>query len=81
MDPFSIVPSAVVLLPVSWLWFRFSKFQDRLDNTYGKQEVKEIIDLKNQPIVDAVDRIVKSQDALNDAISQLRLKVHKSLCK
>ena len=69
---FELIPAAVLLLPVSWMWLRIAKISDRVDNMYDKTEVKEIIDLKNKPIIDAVDRNTKSQEELAKAISELR---------
>lgn len=81
MDLFSVIPAAVILLPLSWTWLRIGKMQDRLENTYTKAEVKELIDLKNQPIIDAVERNTKSQMELSKAIQELRDELHKHLIR
>lgn len=81
MELFSLIPAAIILLPLSWTWVRLSKIQDRLEDTYQKSEVKELIDLKNQPIIDAVERNTKSQDDLAKAIQELRDELHRILMK
>lgn len=81
MELFSLIPAAIILLPISWTWLRLSKMQDKLEDTYQKSEVKELIDLKNQPIIDAVERNTKSQDDLAKAIQELREELHKILMK
>ncbi len=81
MELFSLIPAAIILLPISWTWLRLSKMQDKLEDTYQKSEVKELIDLKNQPIIDAVERNTKSQDDLAKAIQELREELHRILMK
>lgn len=51
---------------------RLSKIEDRVSNVFTKTETKEIIDLKNKPIIDAVDRNTKAQEELAQAIKELR---------
>lgn len=77
MELLSFVPAAIILLPISWLWLRLNKMQDKLEDTYHKSEVKELIDLKNQPIIDAVERNTKSQDELAKAFQELRDELHR----
>lgn len=61
-----------VIIPLGWLWVRQNKLEERISNVFTKSETKEIIDLKNQPIIDAVDRNTKAQEDLASAIKELR---------
>lgn len=77
IDPLTLVPTAVILLPVGWLWARQNKMAQRQDDTYTKAETKEMIDLKNKPIQDSLDRNSEVCDELAKALHQLEVTLAK----
>lgn len=58
--------------PLGWMWLRLNKMENKLEQVFTKDETKEFIDLKNQPIIDAVDRNTKAQEELAHAVQDLR---------
>jgi hypothetical protein len=77
IDPFTLLPTAVILLPVGWLWQRQVKMATRIDDTYTKGETKEMIDLKNKPIQDTLERNTRVSHELTQAIHKLEIVIAK----
>ena len=75
MEQLFLLIQMAVVIPLGWLWVRQNKLEERISNVYTKGETKEIIDLKNKPIIDAVDRNTKAQEDLALAIKELRLEM------
>jgi hypothetical protein len=73
----SLIPLGVILLPISWLWVRQNMIVKSLENIYSKDETKEMIDLKQQPMKDALDRNNEVCTELTRAIIELRLELEK----
>jgi HAMP domain-containing protein len=72
MEAILLLIQMAVTIPLGWLWVRQNKFDDKINNVFTKVETKEFIDLKNKPIIDAVDRNTKAQEDLAMAIKELR---------
>lgn len=72
MEWLSLVPFAVVLLPMSWLFARQTKMAERIDDTYTKEETEHIIDLKSKPIEVAIEHNTEVNQQLVIAINELR---------
>jgi len=77
IDPFTLLPVAVILLPIGWLWQRQVKMAAKLDDTYSKSETKEMIDLKNKPIQDTLERNTQVSHELAKAIQELKIELAK----
>jgi hypothetical protein len=72
-DAIYFIPATIGITMFSWLWMRQNKMQARQDDTYSKTETKEMIDLKNQPIKDSLDRNTEVTHELATAIKQLEI--------
>lgn len=70
---------SLALLPIAWLFLLMNRTMTRVssleENTYKKSEVEKIIDLKLQPLVNAVDNNTKVNEKLVEAITDLRVAV------
>lgn len=69
------VAAPVVALPLTWLWMRQNSMNVQLRDTYTKDEAKEMIDLKQKPMQDAIERQTQVCSDLTKAITELRLEL------
>lgn len=72
---FLFIPAGITAMAFSWLWFRQNRMAAQLDDTYNKSETKEMIDLKNQPIKDSLDRNTEVTHELATAIKRLEIAI------
>lgn len=66
---------SLVSVPIGWLWARQNTMGARLDDTFTKAESKEMIDLKQQPLREALDRNSEVCHELVKTLTELRLEM------
>ncbi len=58
---------------VGWFWAMLLSLKKRIDETYTKEETKEIVDLKLQPLINAVDSNTRVNERLVEVVNDLRM--------
>lgn len=76
MDWYNLIPAAVYILPLSWLFVRQTKMAERVDDTFTKEETEHLIDLKNKPIEVAIEHNTEVNKELVVALKELRQELH-----
>lgn len=68
---------ALVVVPQAWLWHKINKTENKVYNMFSKDEVDKLIDLKNKPIQEALERNNNATDRLVQAVEDLRVEMAK----
>lgn len=77
MDLFTLAPLALFLLPITWLFVKVNKMEAQLDKVYTKEETEKLIDLKQKPVIDALNRNTDATTDLAKAVNDLRVDLAK----
>lgn len=69
----------LVLYPVlGWIIWRLDVQSKRLDNTFSKEETKELINLHIAPLKESLDKVTAALDRNTETLQNLQIKVAES---
>lgn len=61
--------------------YRMRKITDKLDNMYSKEETKEMIDIKQEAIVERIENIKEGQDDIKTDLHAIKNELIKIAAK
>ena len=84
MTEFDIILRFICAGLAAWCGFqeyRMRKLGDKVDDTYSKEETKEMIDIKQEAIREKIDNIKESQEEIKDDLHDIKNSLTKIVSK
>lgn len=66
---------ALVMLPLGWLWRRQNAMTAQLNDTYSKEGTEKLIDLKQKPMQESLDRNTRATEEMTKLLTEVRIEL------
>lgn len=84
MTELDIIVKILMAVLTGWfglLEYRMRKLNEKIDNTYSKEETKEMIDMKQEAIREKIDNIKEGQDEIKTDLHDIKNEITKIAAK